>query len=243
MAVIEKMNCFKAFYSLEERAVIENIQSYRPGFEASELAPLSHWLDANRRPFPFNKTWEESKNDPVLSVHSSGTTDLPKPITFRNGYFATCDVLWPIPPGKRSIHPVAGIEGCQLAFSIFPQAHAGGLIMNNIRPMYSNCATVMLPARAEYTRSAAMVLEILKRRPVDTISATPLLLENICQLPGGVEALRKLHSVLYAGGPLRHDIAETIAANGIFTLIIYGATETGFIPGTMAPKSQEYMMV
>lgn len=231
MVVIEKINCFKAFYSLEEHAVIDSIQSRRPGFKSSELAPLSHWLNAEPQPFPFHKTWEESKNDPVLSVHSSGTTGFPKPVTYRNGFFTSFDVLWPIPTGKRSVHPMTAVEGCQLAFSIFPQVHSGGFAMNTVRPTFSSCASVMLPSTADYTRSVALTLAVLEGKPVDTITATPLLLEGICQLPGGVDALRKLHSIVFGGGPLRQDVAQTIAANGIFTSNIYGATEFGIIPG------------
>ena len=104
--------------------------------------------------------------------------------------------------------------------------------MNNIRTVYSSCASVMLPPKADYTRSAQLALETMKQKPVDTLSATPLLLENICKLPGGVQVLTKLHSILSAGGPLRHNVAETIAANNIFTINCYGATELGFIPGT-----------
>lgn len=226
------MHCVKAFYALEANTVIEQIHAYRPGFKSSELAPLSHWLDAGPKKFPFHKTSEESMNDPVLSVHSSGTTGLPKPITYKNGFFTTFDVPWPIPPGRRSVHNVAAVEGCQRAFCIFPMAHSGGFAMNTMRPTITSCASVMLPSTADYTRSAALTLELLKHKSVESIAATPSLLESICQLPGGLEALRKLHSIVLGGGPLRHDVAETVAANGILTTNIYGATELGIIPGT-----------
>lgn len=232
MVVIEKMHCFKALYSSEERTVIEDIQSRRPCFKSSELAPFPNWLDADRKPFPFNKTSEESMNDPVLSVHSSGTTGLPKPITYKNGFFTTSDVPWPIPPGRRSVHNMEAVEGCQLAFCIYPMAHSGGFALNTLRPTITSCASVMLPSTADYTKSAVLTLELLEHKSVESIATTPLLLESICQLPGGLDALRKLHSIVLGGGPLRHDVAETIAANGIFVANIYGATELGVIPGT-----------
>lgn len=242
MAVIEKIKCWKAFYSIEELPIIQNIQSRRPGFEARELAPTTHWLDAQPKPFPFYKTWEESKHDKVLSVHSSGTTGLPKPITFQNGFFATFDLKWPVPKGEKTLHPFESVEGCHLAFSIFPQAHAGGFFMNNLRPVFGTAASCMLPANADYTRSSALTLQVLQKRPVDTVSATPLLLENLSQLPGGIDALRNLKSVMYAGGPLRQEVADKIAGLGITGINCFGITEVGIVPGLLIkdPEDMDY---
>jgi acyl-coenzyme A synthetase/AMP-(fatty) acid ligase len=38
--------------------------------------------------YPFEKTFAESRNDPVFVLHTSGSTGIPKPLTFTNEFVA-----------------------------------------------------------------------------------------------------------------------------------------------------------
>ncbi|KAJ4385533.1 hypothetical protein N0V93_009962 [Gnomoniopsis smithogilvyi] len=42
-------------------------------------------------PFPYNKTYEEAAHDPILILHSSGTSGNPKPIVINHAAFASAD--------------------------------------------------------------------------------------------------------------------------------------------------------
>lgn len=39
--------------------------------------------------FPYTKTFEEARNDPLVVLHTSGTTGLPKPITWTHDWAAS----------------------------------------------------------------------------------------------------------------------------------------------------------
>lgn len=48
-------------------------------------------VDDPGRPFPYTKTYEEAAHDPILVLHSSGTTGQPKPIVLNHAAFAAMD--------------------------------------------------------------------------------------------------------------------------------------------------------
>ena len=40
----------------------------------ASIAPLDDWIASYTKPCPFQKSFEEAKYDPVLVLHSSGST-------------------------------------------------------------------------------------------------------------------------------------------------------------------------
>lgn len=54
--------------------------------------PLEDWFYGEKvDPFPYNKTFEQAEWDPLLLLHTSGTTGLPKPIVCKQGMLAIGD--------------------------------------------------------------------------------------------------------------------------------------------------------
>ena len=43
------------------------------------------------RPYLYEKTFEEARQDPIMIVHTSGTTGMPKPIVLNHAIYATID--------------------------------------------------------------------------------------------------------------------------------------------------------
>lgn len=55
-------------------------------------APFENWFPTEKvKPFPYNKTFEQAEWDPLLLLHTSGTTGLPKPVVARQGMVAIND--------------------------------------------------------------------------------------------------------------------------------------------------------
>jgi acyl-coenzyme A synthetase/AMP-(fatty) acid ligase len=70
------------------------------------------------------------------------------------------------------------------------------------------------------------VLDVIKYGQIDTAVLTPALIEEICRSPEGLEALRKLSSVQYAGAPLAKQTGDLLASHTQVTMLI-GSTEVG----------------
>ena len=57
-----------------------------------KVAELEHLLSMeNVRPFPYEKTFKEAAHDPIMIVHTSGTTGMPKPIVWTHAIYGTID--------------------------------------------------------------------------------------------------------------------------------------------------------
>ena len=72
--LLEQTKCNKFFYSSEMQPTILELQSQFAELRIEALAPLDDWLAGSTTPFPYEKTLEESKWDPIVVLHSSGST-------------------------------------------------------------------------------------------------------------------------------------------------------------------------
>lgn len=62
-----------------------------------ELPDILELTEKSHEHFPFEKTFAAARNEPFAVMHTSGTTELPKPIFWNHNYYAT-SILLPEPP-------------------------------------------------------------------------------------------------------------------------------------------------
>lgn len=92
-----------------------------------QLPGLADLLDAEMcQPFLFQKTFEEAELEPFILTHSSGTTGVPKPISWTHGLISTLDTVRLLPPtdGDHGLAPWTNDwnEGDTI-YSSFPLSH------------------------------------------------------------------------------------------------------------------------
>lgn len=246
---MEKPACTRILYSSELSTTVDAIQrESTPQLQINELIPASYWVTAKRRPFPsFSqpKPFRCALGDPVVVLHSSGTTGSPKPITYNNAWLALQETNWP-DIDDRATNLITFREECNggFTYSQFPQCHFGGVLYTTLRPLWTcSAGSVLGPPGIE---GAALALEIIKRKNAKALAATPLLLEGIVKLAGGAEALKKLNAVSFAGGPLRCNIGDDLVGGergGGGPVSVYGSTELGACPGVLPddPRDWQWM--
>ena len=84
--------------------------------------------------FSYDKTFEQARNEPLVVLHTSGTTGLPKPITWTHDWAS--GFVW-----ERMLLPPEGFERTEEAFigertfSLFPPFHVS-LLMKQILILY-----------------------------------------------------------------------------------------------------------
>lgn len=63
-----------------------------------EVGEMDRWLPQKEVPhFPYDKTFEEAEWDPVVVLHTSGSTGLPKPIIAKVGMLSVGDAYIELP--------------------------------------------------------------------------------------------------------------------------------------------------
>lgn len=88
-------------------------------FHIPELLDLLH---QNHPYYPWVKTFDEDRGEPLVVVHTSGTTDLPKPIVWTHDWAASCAEEFYLAPASSEDSIVGFALGLRL-FSLMPPYH------------------------------------------------------------------------------------------------------------------------
>lgn len=86
--------------------------------QTSMVAPLDDWL-IDGPPFPYAKSFNEARWDPLVILHTSGSTGLPKPVHCYQGMVAAWDSYGRLPDweGNRSLLHVAAETTKRLCYA------------------------------------------------------------------------------------------------------------------------------
>lgn len=190
--------------------------------------PGAHTVASLRRPVPASITKAAlTPDDPASIMYTTGSTGPAKPTLYRNREF--CNVF-------RTVHHTwrfAEIEGVPVDMPVFPAFFAVGL---------SAGGTIVIPPINFVRQTPAKVnaralLEVIQDCGVQTLFASPVILENLSRLGRDEGAVApSLHTVVGGGAPLyAHVIGplQRMLGPGGSVHADYGATEA--LPVTEMP--------
>lgn len=203
-----------------------------PSIEEMLAAPVEH--------YPYNKSFEEAENDPIICCHTSGSTGAPKPIQLTNHYFAAYDNHRKLPEvigrGRNVDYATFDTADCAPYYNTFPPFHIAGIIAQGMIPILYNTTVLLGPVHKP--PSGEICNEIMKRVKLHSIYTPPTVLEQLLLEEGGLERAGKLDFIIFSGGPLAPSAGDQIAP--VVDLGQYiGSTEIGIIPGIL-PKAETW---
>ncbi|KAI4287402.1 MAG: hypothetical protein L6R35_003344 [Caloplaca aegaea] len=195
---------------------------------------LEELLDNSYPPYQYLKTFVEARNEPLLVVHTSGTTGRPKPIVFTHDFaasFIQWDQLAP-PPGFES--QVALCQSNRF-FVTLPFFHAGNLFAT-LFDAIANQTTVITPL-AGVMPSAQNVIDGLRIAKADAVFLAPPFLEQIAKDPEMLNTIAaNAETVVYGGGDVSQSLGDALASK-VQLFNFNGSTETGSFP-LLRPSGQ-----
>lgn len=207
----------------------EGLRHRRPDLRTYEVPEFRVWYNGDQHgptKYEYGKSWDEAIDDPVLILHSSGTTGSPKPITYRNSTFVYFDTQYQL-----------GQVGPSLAVNHFknkrvwspqPMAHLSGIYEKLIHPVYFHTIPVLSPPSAALTADLADNM-ILYGNVVSGFYA-PFLIDDFCDRPSSLKlALERLETVQYGMAPLNRATAGMLC-NTLHVQPHYASTEMAFPP-------------
>jgi acyl-coenzyme A synthetase/AMP-(fatty) acid ligase len=163
--------------------------------ETTLVPSLGEWAQSRAEPFPYEKSFEEAEWDPMVVLHSSGTTGIPKPIVIRHGGMAVFDAYRDF-PDFFLLHVVKRARRMLVSFPLF---HAAGtlMVLVGMSIMYGVPGALLPPDRPI---EAGLVRDCIAHAGVDAVMAPPSIIEDLTRDEDGIAELKKLNLVFFGGG-------------------------------------------
>ncbi|KAH8588823.1 hypothetical protein B0O99DRAFT_582561 [Bisporella sp. PMI_857] len=178
--------------------------------------------------FPYDKTFEEAKNDPIL--HTSGSTGFPKPIFWSNYHYAAIDAAHLLQPfnGHGIKTTLSGkshrkLAGCEMF-------HAAGNITGLTGPIFDGKTIVYLPSSMRARDiTPEFFISLMSATAINSATFLSMIIERLSTSPEAITTLEQLSSVTYIGAPLPKRVGDLVSQR-VRLQNIYGATESGPLP-------------
>ncbi|KAJ5718941.1 hypothetical protein N7493_007396 [Penicillium malachiteum] len=234
LQILEKKGCRIYLRPEEMTDSVGGVLKGAPHVQPITVPALDHFLnETEASPVNYPKSWAEGKDDPWLVFHTSGTTGNPKPIIYSHQMMAGADVAASFPAIEEThIHQYAQRRW----YTPLPSLHFVGMLMTLSMTTFVNMVAVVGPAGPP---SPDIIAEVLRHGRVKGALLPPVLIDALCLSPNGLQALKDLQFIHYAGAPLSAKSAELLLPSTQVVPCV-GSTEAGGYFTTIHGKSDAW---
>lgn len=208
--VLQGVDC-QTFLSAQDTNV-GHIVSKRP-MRTGIVPQLEDLLDEYPvKIYPYTKTFEEARMDPCLVLHTTGSTGLPKPITWKVGILSTYEAWRTIPPVDGYVPTTEIYQQSKRAYTLMPLFHTSGL---NAGITWALLLGVTLVYGAPHViPNAAYADEMHKYAGVDASMGAPSIYEELSRDPESLARIDRLHYIVASGGAHPHALYKNSSNDG-----------------------------
>ncbi|KAE8557065.1 hypothetical protein EYB25_001771 [Talaromyces marneffei] len=244
-SLFEQTQCTKLCYSADSPGIVASGQAIlkvTKALRSLEYLSLDELLNAQCESVPYLYNFAQLRHEPIVILHSSGSTGMPKPVTMTNGSLAAIDNdrNFPTVPGRRNQDLTTWdfLPGSHI-YVPFPPFHMGGFTFNLMVPIFTETVSIFGPA----TRlpSGGLVAQVLRCLNVSGCLLPPNIVADLYNETDGPSLLKKLSLLCYTGGPLPEQIGNELTHH-ITVFQFYGCTETGQIRQLLPQKEDWHYM-
>lgn len=225
--LLAKLNCNKMITTDPEPACVPTILA-EYDMTKVQIPALRQLLACHDAPhYPYTKTFEEAKDDPIFVLHTSGSTGIPKPLIYTHR-FVTRTVNATALPAPEGF--VSGNDDLRTGswFSLLAPFHISGIGFGLMVAAFNNeCVPVFpLPGKPLTTEQ---FLEAVKHVEMDWAFVLPFTLEDLSKDPASLKVVsQKLKHLYFAGGSVPQAAGDFVASN-IPVYQTTGSSETSLL--------------
>ncbi|OJD34105.1 thioester reductase domain-containing protein [Diplodia corticola] len=187
--------------------------------------------------YPYERTWEEGRDEPLVVLHSSGSTGPPKPIVVTNRSMASLDAHHLVEDPAEGVRDVLRASEGSTVFNPMPCFHAAGLMWNLFAAVYFDIHVVYAPMGEPL--NAGLVEKALDSDQLrfDWMFLPPSVIEDVALEQRMLPKLEKLRFVCFSGGPLSQDLGDVISKHTPVVNLL-GTTENALPPYNFVPLKE-----
>ena len=194
--VLEKADCH--IFLTAENTEFGHILSQRT-MKTATVPELRELLDNAPAPmYPYTKKFEQARKDPCLVLHTTGSTGLPKPITWKLEILSTYEAWRRIPIVDGYIPTTEVYQESRRAYNCMPLFHTSGLNTGITMSLLLGVTTVY--GSAGVVPHAAYADKMHQLAGIDASIGPPSMYEELIHDPASLERFQNLKYILVCGG-------------------------------------------
>ncbi|KJZ74077.1 hypothetical protein HIM_06526 [Hirsutella minnesotensis 3608] len=214
LSLLEATHCNILYYAETVQPMVQPWLDQRQ-MKAFQVPAMEAWLHAETTPFPYSRPFEQAQWEPLVVLHTSGSTGIPKPIVLRQGSLAVVDRWRNFSPingaGFFASHGIA--EKGMKHFLPVPLFHAAAVYTLLSMAIYYGVELVLtFPSRP---LTPDLVVECLAKSEVDHAFLPPSILEELSNSEEAIAIMKKLDFVSFGGGPMSKPVGDKLCERGI----------------------------
>ncbi|KAM4066274.1 AMP-binding enzyme [Hirsutella rhossiliensis] len=209
ISLFERTACSHLWYAESFHQVVLTWLRHRPMQITMAPSPET-WIRSIATWLPYNRSYEKAKWDPLVVLHTSGSTGIPKPVIMRRQGAHFFIKEW----ADRS----------KKIFMSMPMFHAAGIVCLMLLAVCYD-VPVALPI-AERPLTPGSVLQGLAHADVDAAFLPPSILEALSMQENEIQHLAKLNFVAFGGATLSPAAGEKLVGRGVILSNVISSTET-----------------
>ncbi|KAI8937883.1 hypothetical protein NX059_005570 [Plenodomus lindquistii] len=241
LAVLDAAHC-NIWVQSKEQSSVPLVREFLQKRELRllQLPEVDELIDARiQKPFPYSKAFDEVMQEPFCILHTSGTTGVPKPVSWSHGLIGTMDAIRLLPPteGDYGLPPWSRDwnEGDTI-YSSFPMSHGAGIIMDILLPALFALHCILGPAKVIPNMHLMDLLASQAR--IDIWSMVPSLVDELGDTPDVLEKFKSSKFICASGGPVNPTIVDRV--NSVVRVLNLTGTTEGLFIGNLWTEREDW---
>ncbi|KAH7377930.1 hypothetical protein DE146DRAFT_638005 [Phaeosphaeria sp. MPI-PUGE-AT-0046c] len=236
--LLASANCKFLLHTAQENESVKDLVRGVSKIQAVVVPELDFWLNAEPiATYRCPRSWSDAKDEPWLIFHTSGTTGLPKLITYTNRMMTSFRIARNLPGHIEETQ--LGMLIDRRCYAIAPMSHFSGLCAVLQSPPFLNSVVITGPRLK--APSPPVIAETLRYSNAHGLVSLPFLLRAMTRHPENLDLLKSLDFIQWVGAALDSDTGNTLSQH-VKLCPAMGTTECGpyFLKSVATPEDWAY---